>query len=216
MGLFTSRLQGFGQHIDISIMETQLGTIDRRHSYLWAYQMTGECNPRQRPEAGGYPNGVYFTKDGYIEITGGRTRFAQTAQMMGMPELAEEPKFASIEAQMNPVAKDEFDAYFLPWLIERTKQEVFLAAQRFRVLCGAINTMEDILHDPHFQERGFFVEIEHPVTGKLKYPGAPFKAETPWKVRRPAPLLGQHNEEVLGELGYNPDDLARLREQGVI
>ena len=61
------------------------------------------------------------------------------------------------------------------------------------------------------------MEVDHPAAGRVKYPGAPFKMmETPWEIRRPAPLLGQHNEEVMGELGYTKEDLVRLREQGVI
>ena len=61
------------------------------------------------------------------------------------------------------------------------------------------------------------MDIEHPATGKLKCPGAPFRTnEMPWRVRRPAPLLGQHNKEVYGELGYSRKDLVRLKETGVI
>ena len=61
------------------------------------------------------------------------------------------------------------------------------------------------------------VDVEHPVTGNFKYPGAPFRAEEmPWQVKRAAPLLGQHNEEVYGALGYTKEDLVRLRETGVI
>ena len=91
------------------------------------------------------------------------------------------------------------------------------AVQAAGVLCGPINTTEDLINDVHWTARGFWAEIDHPVTGKLNYPGAPFKMmETPWRVGRPAPLLGQHNEEVYGELGYSKEDLVRLKEGGVI
>jgi crotonobetainyl-CoA:carnitine CoA-transferase CaiB-like acyl-CoA transferase len=85
------------------------------------------------------------------------------------------------------------------------------------VLCGPINTTEDLVNDPHWKARGFWEEIEHPVAGRLTYPGAPFRmAGSPWRVSRPAPLLGQHNAEVFGEIGYSREDLIRLRESGVI
>ena len=103
--------------------------------------------------------------------------------------------------------------------MERTKKELTEEAQAARILSGPVNTMEDVFNDPHFNERKAFVEIDHPVTGKMTYPGPPVKmTETPWQIRRPAPLLGQHNEEVLKGLGYIQDkaDLARLKEQAVI
>ena len=77
--------------------------------------------------------------------------------------------------------------------------------------------MEDLSNDEHFKNRNAFAQVDHPVAGSLKYPGRPFvMSESPWDVRRPAPLLGQHNREILEELGYRRDDVARLRAQSVI
>ncbi|MCH8191671.1 MAG: CoA transferase, partial [Chloroflexi bacterium] len=69
----------------------------------------------------------------------------------------------------------------------------------------------------HFRQREFFVEVDHPAAGPMEYPGPPFRpAATPWKKGR-APLLGEHNEEVLtGRLGYSRTDLAKLARMGVI
>ena len=91
-------------------------------------------------------------------------------------------------------------------------------AQAARVLLTVVNTPEDVLHDRHFQTRGFFVEVEHPVAGRVTQPGAPFRmTATPWSVRRPAPRLGQHNEEIYGgRLGLSREELLVLREQGAI
>jgi len=74
-----------------------------------------------------------------------------------------------------------------------------------------------LLNEPQLQERGFWVEIDHPVVGRLTYPGRPaLSAELPWVIRRPAPLLGEHNEEVYTSLGYTKEDLVKLREGGII
>jgi CoA:oxalate CoA-transferase len=91
-------------------------------------------------------------------------------------------------------------------------------AQAVRVLATAVNTPEDVLRDRHFQARGFFVEVDHPSTGRVAQPGPPFRmGETPWCIRRCAPHLGQHNEEVYrGLLGLSNEELMVLREQGVI
>ncbi|MEK7849124.1 MAG: CoA transferase, partial [Chloroflexota bacterium] len=76
----------------------------------------------------------------------------------------------------------------------------------------------DMLQDPQYKSRDYFVQSEHPKAGPLTYAGAPFKmSETPWQVRRPAPMLGEHNEEVFcGRLGLSREELVRLRQAGVI
>ena len=80
-----------------------------------------------------------------------------------------------------------------------------------------ISTIDELSDDPQLKDRGYFVDIDHPVAGKLTYPGAPFKmSETPWQATR-APLLGEHNKEIYGQrLGYSKDDLVRLRERDII
>ena len=78
--------------------------------------------------------------------------------------------------------------------------------------------MEEVLNDTHFKERGCWTEIDHPETGKLTYFGRPINAEDmPWIIRRPAPLLGEHNGEIYSKkLGYSKEDLIKLREAGII
>ena len=84
--------------------------------------------------------------------------------------------------------------------------------------CFPFNTSPDLLRDKHLQHRGFFQTLDHAQAGPARYPGLPFKmSETPWALRRPAPLLGEHNEEVLcGRLGLSRRDLAELRCRGVV
>ena len=215
--LFLSQDDGPGQQVDVSIMETQTGSIDRRMSALVAYQYTGETSERVPFGAGGYPIGVYPCEDGYLEVTGGLTYFPRVVQALGSPSVLLEPRWYTPESQTDPELKSEFETHFLPWTLERTKSEAWRAAQEAGVLSGPLNTMEDLANDQCFIERGAFAQIGHPAAGNLRYPGRPFiMSESPWEVRRPAPLLGQHNQEVLEELGYKPADVARLRTQGVI
>ena len=215
--LFGARAQGVGQHVDVSVMETQVGSIDRRMSLLLAYQYTGEVSRRFPGVRAGYPNGIYLTEDGYVEVTGGLQRFRGAVQMLGEPETFEDPKWYTPEAQADPELREEFDEHFIPWCLERSKQEVWHAAQKSRVLSGPLNTMEELANDPHFKERDAFAEVDHPVAGMLMQPGRPFiMNESPWSLRRPAPLLGQHNEEVLTRLGYDVEQIERLRQQKVL
>ena len=215
--LFLSQDDGTGQLVDVSIMETQVGSIDRRMSALIAYQYTGENSVRAPLGASGYPIGVYPCKDGYLEVTGGLIYFPRVVQMLGDPPELLHPRWYQPESQTDPELKGEFETHFLSWTLQHGKREAWRIAQESGVLSGPLNTMEDLSNDKHFNARGAFAQVDHPATGSLKYPGRPFvMSESPWDVRRPAPLLGQHNQEILEELGYGSSDVARLRTQGVI
>ena len=104
------------------------------------------------------------------------------------------------------------------WAAIRTREEVTVAAQSRGIPIVSCNTTEDLFRSPQFKERQFFVDIDHPHTGKLRYPGAPYHlSETPWRVDRPAPLLGQDNEEILcNRLGYSKEELASMRAEGIV
>ena len=206
------------QHVDVSLMETQLGSIDRRMSMLLAYQYNGEISKRSATAtAGGYPNGVFICQDGYVQIAGGRNYFDRVVVMMGAPDVLLEDRWYTPEAQYDPELEDEFNTYFIPWCLERTKREIWHVAQEMGVLSAPINAASDFAGDSEFHKRGAFAEIEHPFAGNLTYPGRPFiMNESPWSVRRPAPLLGQHTDEVLCSLGYTEGKIELLREQGII
>ena len=216
--LFAAREQGIGQHVDVSIMETQAGSIDRRMSTLIGFQYTGEITGRN-PHGGGagYPFGATPCSDGYFEVSAGRGYFPRAVSMLGSPAELDDPKWYAPGAQMDMELKQEFDTMLMIWSLERTKSEAWAIAQESRVLSAPLNTMGDLAVDPEFNRRGAFVEIEHPVAGTLKYPARPFiMNDCPWSIRRPAPLLGEHNSEVLSRLGYRAEDVVRLRQQGVI
>ena len=206
------------QHVDVSLMETQIGSIDRRMSMLLAYQYNGEISMRSATAtAGGYPNGVFICLDGYVQIAGGRNYFDRVVAMMGAPNALLEERWYEPEAQYDPELEDEFNAYFIPWCLERTKREIWHVAQEAGVLSAPINAASDLVSDDQFHQRGAFSEIDHPVAGRLLYPGRPFgMSESPWCIRRPAPLLGQHTDEVLCALGYTEVDIQVLRNQKVI
>ena len=209
---------GNSQHVDVSLMETQIGTIDRRMSMLLAYQYNGEISKRSATAtAGGYPNGVFICLDGYVQIAGGRNYFERVVAMMGAPDELLDERWYTPEAQYDPDLEDEFSGYFIAWCLERTKREIWHSAQEAGVLSAPINTTSDLVGDAELHQRGAFAEIDHPMAGKLLYPGRPFiMPESPWSIRRAAPLLGQHSNEVLTGLGYSERDIEELRVRGAI
>ena len=219
--VFASSDSGAGQHVDISLMEVQAGSIDRRMSMLLAYQYNGEITERtplgEATGAGGYPAGVYPCEDGFFQVTGGGKYFERVRNMLGNPEELADDEWLTPDAQADEEMQGLFEALFYPWLLDRTKYEAWSQAQASRVLCGPLNTMADLLRDEVFHDRGAFAEVDHPVAGQFTYPGRPFMmTASPWSIRRPAPLLGQHTDEVLAELGMNDTEIESLREEGVI
>ena len=96
--------------------------------------------------------------------------------------------------------------------------DFFRDAQERGIAAGVIYSPEELLDDPHFKARGFPVEIHHPELGRtVTYPGAPYRfLRTPWRITRRAPRLGEHNDEIYGELGLDAEALSALRAQGVL
>ena len=216
--LFTREARGEGEHVDVAIVETQAGSQDRRAPQLITAQFVNQVFPRRAPGAT-MASGTFPCKDGYVNVTGGGSRFPRALEMIGRPELIEDPRFATPEARLVLENSEDFNREALmPWLMQHTMQEVWSIAQKAHVLSGPIYTSKTLMEDNHFRDRGVWVDIDHPVAGRYTYPGRPIiMGESPWQLRRAAPQLGEHNEEVFGEaLGYESQDLARLRGVGVI
>ena len=104
------------------------------------------------------------------------------------------------------------------WTADHTREEVVEVLQRAGVASAAVMNIEDQFVDPHYRERGVFVESEHPMVGAEWLPGVPWElSETPGEVRRHAPLLGEHNGYVFRDLlGVGVEELARLGDSGAL
>lgn len=208
---------GSGEYIDISILETVVGNINNG---LFSYDTSGEKGARATAgNYDGYPFGGFPAKDGYVAIQGTGRADAWTPRlytMIGKPEFIDDPRLSTPEGQAEQ--SDELNALLYSWLADRTKQEIFDEASKARYPMAPVYDTEELVNNPHYRERGFFVDIEHPRAGKLTYPGAPFRmSEAGYANRRPAPLLGQHNREIYCELlGYSEHDLSALRRRDVI
>jgi crotonobetainyl-CoA:carnitine CoA-transferase CaiB-like acyl-CoA transferase len=207
-----------GEHIDVSIYETQAGFRDRRTIYLTAHAYTGEIG--RRPETGVRPGaGVRPAADGYVNITAfGAARFPRFLHMIGREDLLDDPRVQNPAFLLQyPELAQEIENSYLAWLMAHTKREAAAIAQAHRLLAAPVNEIKDLLEDPAFAERGAFETIDHPYTGPQRYPGRPFiMSATPRPPARRAPLLGEHTVEVLEELGYSREDIGRLRAQEVI
>jgi crotonobetainyl-CoA:carnitine CoA-transferase CaiB-like acyl-CoA transferase len=217
---FGARVNGTGQHVDLSLYEIMVTHQDRGLMAHAAYQYTGAMP--QRSGLGGRvqitPNSAYPCADGYVQMFALNQVWRNACIMIERPDLIDDPHFTAPENfEGNADVKAEFEALLLKWLAPLRKQEVMERAQAAGYICGAINTMEETFADRQLNERGFFVEVDHPHTGQLRYPGAPFRmTESPWRSGR-APLLGEHTDAILQErLGYSSDVVEGLHSSGVI
>jgi crotonobetainyl-CoA:carnitine CoA-transferase CaiB-like acyl-CoA transferase len=121
----------------------------------------------------------------------------------------------------NPLLRNDYivelNQLITAWTLEHTAQEINDLALQYGVPCSLVRNVTDLIQDEQLAYRQFWQEVDHPVAGKLKYPGPPFQfSATPGIITR-APLLGEHNERVYCQiLNYSREDLVRLRQGGII
>ncbi|HRC61678.1 MAG TPA: CaiB/BaiF CoA-transferase family protein [Dehalococcoidia bacterium] len=203
--------------VDFSIQEGLAGSMDRGGTNLVSFQYSGALmvERRERVLINSLPNGVFPCADGYIQVTTQVNWFDRFCRVIGRPEWITDPRMTS--NLNNPLEiGGEVEAAFYEWLLPRTKQQAMEEAQAVGWPLSALNTPADVIRDPHFRERGFFVGIDHPQAGHIELPGLAVRfSDTPGEVRRP-PLLGEHTFEVLAGLGYAPQEIAALRAESVI
>ncbi|MBM2825316.1 MAG: formyl-CoA transferase [Dehalococcoidales bacterium] len=211
--LFYSGDTGQGQQIDISSLQCA-AVLESSRSSRWTH--LHNIQQRTNGRFGGWPGKAYRCRDGYVALAGVGPGGDLTAMfsVIDIVELLDE-KYETEDGRAASAA--ELDAIIQPWLLEHDKYEIFNALQKVRVQAGVCSDAEDLLTDAGYEARDFWVELDHPEVGKLKYPGPlVLMSETEWQSSR-APLLGEHNEEIYcGKLGYSPLELTQLRQGGVI
>jgi crotonobetainyl-CoA:carnitine CoA-transferase CaiB-like acyl-CoA transferase len=203
--------------LDFSIQESLVGSMDRGGTNLVSYQYSGALMFERRADTlrGALPNGVFRCADGYIQVTTQPIWFSRFCRVIGRPEWITDERMTSNLNDPEPVGA-EIDAAFQDWLKPLTKQQAMEQAQAQGWPVSALNTPADVMRDPHLRERGFFATVDDLELGTIELPGLALRfSATPGEVRRP-PLLGEHNLEVFGELGYTPREVAALRTQNVI
>ena len=205
---------GKGQKVELSLYETSLAMlINVASSYLTAGRNAGRFG-------NGHPSIVPYTTyqaaDGMIAIgIGNERQFERTAEVLGHSEWATDERFVSNRARVeNRTAIDGL----INEALSHDDADIWLAKLKaVGVPCGKINSVAEALDDPHTAARDMIETVEHRTIGALKMLGIPFKfSETACSVRRPPPTLGQHNEEILGELGLDDKAIAELHQAKVI
>jgi crotonobetainyl-CoA:carnitine CoA-transferase CaiB-like acyl-CoA transferase len=212
---------GEGQAVDMALLDTQVAMLaNLGANYLVSGKVPGRSGnahqnivPYQVFETAAAPDA---SKDHIILAVGNDGQFARFCEVAGRPELAQDPRFARNQDRVRN------RAVLVPLLEDVMKQRgkaAWLAAlEAAKVPCGAINNLAEVFADPHVRSRGMVNSWEHPLDPALQLVASPMKlGATPVRTDRPPPLLGQHTDEVLGELlRRTPAQLAELRNGKVV
>ncbi|MDA0262853.1 MAG: CoA transferase [Chloroflexi bacterium] len=212
VALFARLYSGEGQQVDVSAAECLGAHMVQPLPY---YNYMGAVKGRRPVRGAGFEE-LMPARDGYVapSVQGSRP-WSTVAALIGGEELQDE-KFATGAGRV--AHGEELKQLLIKGLAEWDRMPLFLASGEQRLVFGMAQDAGDLANCPHLESRGFFVEVDHPVAGRARYPGMAVRlpGET-ITATRPAPLLGQHNADVYGqELGYSAADLATLRQHAII
>lgn len=204
-GFYHAEETGEGDYIDVSEMEVGVGDD---FTAVEVFQARGENLTRQKAVL------LLPCKDGWVYFRVFPHEWSRFTKLLGF-DIENDDRFLTMEKRRQNA--EELNNIIFPLIVERSKEEIYNWAQAANITVGYVADICDVVQSAQYKSRGFFVEINHPATGKLCYPGNPVTiGDTPWSHVR-APLLGEHNVEIISKLlGYTPDELVHLRQIGVI
>jgi formyl-CoA transferase len=206
---------GKGQVIDIALYEAVFNCME---SLLPEYSAFDAVRgPAGSAMPGIAPTNAYRCADGGYAIVAGNgdSIFKRLMGVIGRTDLANDPELANNAGRVKRV--EEIDAAIGAWTAQRPVGDVLAALDAASVPAGRIYTVADISADPHYRERGMLQEVAMDDGSKLMVPGiVPKLSATPGSQRTPAPKLGENTDEVLREIGLTPQQIAQLRERGVV
>lgn len=216
MALHHRHTSGRGQHVDISMHECLAGVIEHvniRHSF------EGVVARRQGSLHWDNAFRVFPCGDGHVLLSLFREwdTVVEWLDSEGMAADLKEERWRDPEVRRTQV--EHVIDVLEGWTRKHAAGELIERGQRMRLPWAVVHSIRDLKENPQLLERGFFVEVAHPEDGaSFSYPGAPYVASrTPWRIWKRAPLIGEHNEEILvGELGLSPTEITRLRREGII
>jgi crotonobetainyl-CoA:carnitine CoA-transferase CaiB-like acyl-CoA transferase len=206
---------GKGQVIDLALFDPLFSILGPEAA---THQLTGHVSPRTGSRSSTTaPRNTYRCKDGrYVALSASMQSMAERLfRSIGRPDLIDDPRFLTNADRV--ANNDELDPIVAEFMARHTQAECLAHFDAAGVTVGPVQDMVQILEDPMVLEREVLLHMQDAEMGSLPMHNVPARlSETPGRIRRPAPDLGQHNEEIYAEVGLSADDLAGLSERGVI
>ena len=212
--LYYAKQTGIGQKVSVDLLSSGVHMQSQELAY---YLNSGKVPQRPHNHSGhvlqASPYGVYKTGDGWMVLsTNAGDNPTQLGELIGSSEVA--PLMKDNEAKM--VNRDQLHTIIENRLVLDTTEHWIEKFRAVGIWCAKVNTYEDLPKDPQILHNGIIKEIDHPVAGKFKAIGTPIEfSATPPTIRRTPPALGEHNEEILRELGFGEKDIERFKNAGI-
>jgi formyl-CoA transferase len=214
IGALMALHSGKGQVVDVALYEAMFNCME---SLLPEYAAQGYVRERSGSTLPGIaPSNLYPCKEGYVLIAGNAdSLYHRLMTAIGREDLRDDPALARNDGRAAQMQR--IDNAIAQWTSQRSLSEVLKIMEGAEVPAGRIYSAADIAADPHFAARGMIEDIVAGDGEPLKVPGiVPKLSATPGAIRSPAPKLGEHTDEVLALVGYSADEIARLRERGIV
>ena len=215
MALYRREKTGIGQELEVAMVDTVISILE---GAVIQYTLKGEMNGRVgNIDPYTSPFDMYECKDGYIVIAAAsQNLWEDLCRAMGKPELIDDPELLTTQLRV-----ENYFTKLKPIFVEWTAGYMVAELQKILELKGIPNApvlnIEQMVNHPNTEAREMVVEVEDPVLGPIRVPGVPIKMfGTPGSVSAPAPLLGQHNTEILASLGIEQEKIREFEEKGII
>lgn len=210
-------ITGHGQRVDVSLVDSVVASLENAYvRYFKSHKLPVRNGNAYASIA---PYDTYHAKDGYVVIACGNQKLYEKFcnEVVDMPWMITDERFLTVPLRVenNEIQKK----YIEEWTMKYTVDEVVEKVLSKGIPAGPIFNVKQITEDEHIAKvREMFIEVDHPVIGKMKVNGCPIKLmETMPRINYPGPTLGQHNEEILeGMLGYTPEEIKEFKAEKVI
>jgi formyl-CoA transferase len=214
VALFHRQRTGEGQMIDTSLLDGQLAMLTYQSGRYFATGEAPASSGNQHPTI--VPYGVYRASDAYFNLAvGTEDLWRRFCAALGLDDLCADARFATNRDRL--AHRDELNRLLEPLFAARSTAEIEALLNEAGVPCGAVRDLHAVFSDPQVAALGLVQQLEHPTAGPISVVGPPYRfSATPGAVRTPPPLLGQHTDETLRELGYSEEQIAEMRETKVV